>query len=1071
MKKKSVKSLIAYSLAFSMAFVQPATVLAEETAEAVSENETESEMAEPENSTETQELSSEEQESSSENKEENKEETVTENQTDEQVTSTETEENATEEVTTEEESEEQDVKSLGTEKELTLEELGFRTMSLNNEMLLEKKELSKVAATMSSMTPGEDYVENELVYMADTEEIAKTIADCYGGELTEYEYGVAVAHIEESVEDAVKIAADNDVMIPAVYPNIIYNICDDDSYYVLEDETQEESEQIETVSVGNTDEQQMDFVFTDEHLYASAPNDRYFAKQWYHENLNTVEAWNASKGEGVTVAVIDTGVDYNHPDLKNNIVGHISTIGGDGKDDHGHGTHCAGIIAATAGNSIGVSGVAPNAKIYGIKVLNSEGSGATAYIIQGVKAAISQNVDVISMSLGGVYWDAAFQKAINDAVNNGIVVVAAAGNEATIQKSYPAAYDNVIAVAATDSNDKLTDFSNYGEWVDIAAPGYNILSTLPTGFTVEGCKYESQGYGYMSGTSMACPVVAGTVALMLGNSDELRNNNTKAGVSKITSALINSANPNGARSYYYGYYYSNVSWSTDPNYYYPLADAEAAVYAVDSSEVKEPVIKFSNTPSNKNVVLSGDNEYMEFSTTTPHSKIYVTKDGTKPSAQNGELYTGKIYIPLSGKYKIQAVTVVGNKVSKVFSQTYTFEAKAKSLDCSDTCYKNMKVAIGSSIELGVQFMPLYTSNQKLEWTSNDSTNKITVKNGKVSCKKDVTPGTKAVITAKTTDGTDLKYEFNVTATNDKIEGITLNKTDINMSYYAEKGDDWRDNWSSLTMKDTDGANYVKGFQLKPSNSGITTNQYLYKSSNTKVAVVSADGYITAMGKGKAKITVTANDGSGKTAVCNVNVVTPVFYVYGYTSTGFSSGSSYIPIGTGCSIKINTYINYNSSYYLYVPNNKKLIWTSNNAGVTVSNGKVTCKSNTPVGTNVKITATAADGFGASCVFNFTVTDKITKITYGKKNSLTLKGNVGNGMYDPYTNGYVTITTANGTRNYCRYTSVDISNHDVVYRYASSYGYVIICTKPGSSKVTYTALDGSNTKFTINFKIAK
>ncbi|MDE6607068.1 MAG: S8 family serine peptidase [Lachnospiraceae bacterium] len=1103
MKRKKVNGFLAVLLAAAMALGQPASVYATEaipmetnesvdetTEPAAAEAEAE-ETAEGENATDevgTEEAATDESEAAGSTEETAEETTVEETSTEETAEETTAEETVTEETTEETTEEETSTEETATETETedediilgdeisqkTLKQLGFQTMSLSPSMVAEKEELYQVTAAMSSMKPEEDYVEHEVVYFAQDEEEAKQVAECYGGTLIDYEYGVAVASIEATVKDAVTVAANARVSLPAVYPNILYHINDGwETGTDVEAEPEETGQLIDEADVEHEELLEaegdgLELPHEDEHLYATAPNDTYFNKQWHHENINTVEAWNATKGKNVIVAVIDSGIDYDHPDLKDNIIGHISTIAGDtgdGRDDNGHGTHCAGIIAATANNGIGVSGVAPEAKLYSVKALNAKGAGKTSDIIKGIESVINRgDVDVISMSLGGIFWDNLYQKTIDKAVNNGIVVIAAAGNEATDQKSYPAAYNNAISVAASDEQNYLTGFSNHGNWVDIAAPGYNILSTLPTDFQLSadtGVRYEAAGYGYMSGTSMACPTVAGTVALMLGNSDELRTVNKKTSVTKITKALLNSAVPDGTYN----------QWEFD---YYPFLDAEASTYAVDNSEVVAPTITFSSTPSNKNVVLAGKDQYFELTTTTPHSKIYYTINGKKPTAKTGELYTGKIYMPASGKVKIQAITVVGSKTSKVFSKTYTFDVKAEKL--SSSCKDKMTVAIGKSIQLSVDFAPAYTSNKTLKWESQDATGMIKVdKKGKVTCNKNAQEGLSTKITATTTDGTELKYEFTVEAVSDKVDAITLNATALNMSYWAD--------YSGVTMKDASGKAYTSTFRLVPSSSGVQTDQYLYKSSNPKVAYVDAYGNITALEKGKATITVTANDGSGKKATCKVTVVTPVVDIYMYSSTGYSGNSEgALPIGTGCSVTMKTIINDNMYNNILKPNNKGLEWVSDKPDlVTVKNGKVTCKKDTPIGTVVTITAKAKDGFGCSSSVRFVVTDKIKKLVYvdankrnTNKSAVSCRMAVGEGILDLLVNeaspDFVGIVTEHNTDQYFEYFTVSTTNRDVVYRVMDEdYGVVIWGTKPGSSKVVYTARDGSNAKFTINFKI--
>ncbi|MEM2141733.1 MAG: S8 family serine peptidase [Candidatus Thorarchaeota archaeon] len=227
-------------------------------------------------------------------------------------------------------------------------------------------------------------------------------------------------------------------------------------------------------------------------------------------------------GNGVKVAILDTGIDYTHPDLSANYKGGYDFVSNDNdpKDGHGHGTHCAGIVAA-ADNGQGVIGVAPKASIYAVRVLNDQGSGSTSGIIAGIDWAVNNGMDIISMSLGGGSYDSAFNEAINRAYNAGIVVVAASGNDGKGTISYPAKYQNAIAVGATDSNRNLASFSNYGAEQEVVAPGVNIYSTTPT-YTVTINYYGySKNYATMSGTSMATPMVAGMVALILEKNPNL----------------------------------------------------------------------------------------------------------------------------------------------------------------------------------------------------------------------------------------------------------------------------------------------------------------------------------------------------------------------------------------------------------------------------------------------------------------------------------------------------------------------------------------------------------------------
>lgn len=217
----------------------------------------------------------------------------------------------------------------------------------------------------------------------------------------------------------------------------------------------------------------------------------------------------ANAGSGVKVAVLDTGIDLDHPDLQANIKGGVNTINParSADDDNGHGTHVAGIIAG-ADNTIGILGVAPKAWLYAVKVLNKNGSGFTSDIIEGLQWSVGNGIQVVNMSLGTSSDIQSMHDAITAAYNAGIVLVASAGNSGPGDNTvlYPANYAEVIAVSATDSADAIASWSSRGPDVELAAPGASIFST-----------YKGGGYRTLSGTSMAAPHVTGTAALVIAS--------------------------------------------------------------------------------------------------------------------------------------------------------------------------------------------------------------------------------------------------------------------------------------------------------------------------------------------------------------------------------------------------------------------------------------------------------------------------------------------------------------------------------------------------------------------------
>ena len=283
------------------------------------------------------------------------------------------------------------------------------------------------------------------------------------------------------------------------------------------------------------------------------PDDAQFSALWGMRNVGQTDAAGQAGqagsdihvtpiwAEGITgsrsirVAVIDTGIDGNHPDLKANVdvasgydfANHIAG----GADDHNHGSHCAGTIGALANNGVGVAGVNWNVTLIPVKFLDAQGSGTLENAVQAIQYATRLKVNIMSNSWGGGPFTQSLYDAIDEARKQGILFVAAAGNDSNNNDSratYPAGYalDNVLSVAATDNRDRLAGFSNYGaRTVHVAAPGVKILSTLKGG-----------GYGAMSGTSMATPHVAGMAALLLSSDPSLS-------YGQIKDLLIRSSDP------------------------------------------------------------------------------------------------------------------------------------------------------------------------------------------------------------------------------------------------------------------------------------------------------------------------------------------------------------------------------------------------------------------------------------------------------------------------------------------------------------------------------------------------
>jgi thermitase len=320
------------------------------------------------------------------------------------------------------------------------------------------------------------------------------------------------------------------------------------------------------------------------------PNDLRWSDQYGPRSIKADDAWDYEKGnKSVKIAIVDTGIQYNHSDLAANYVsGGYDWVNNDSDpyDDNGHGTHCAGIAAAVMDNEIGIAGIA-QVSLTSEKVLNKTGWGTTWDVSQGITHAANNSADVISLSLGGGY-STEMEDACNYAWGRGCVIVAASGNDGSPLILYPAAYDSVIAVGSTGLSEVLSGFSNYGAAQELVAPGEGILSTVPGGYSNKG------------GTSMATPHVAGVAALIKSRYPAFTNE-------EIRERMRNTAKDLGALG-------------KDDDYGYGLVDAYAALG-----------ISFFDTKEGTYPSISGTHE----GTIKPNQTIIVDKLYTYSCAGTG----------------------------------------------------------------------------------------------------------------------------------------------------------------------------------------------------------------------------------------------------------------------------------------------------------------------------------------------------------------------------------------------------------------------------------------------------
>ncbi|WP_343748993.1 S8 family serine peptidase [Fluviicola sp.] len=360
------------------------------------------------------------------------------------------------------------------------------------------------------------------------------------------------------------------------------------------------------------------------------PNDPSFSSQWGLTNINAPAAWNYfSSGSNVVIAIVDDAVERTHADLSPNLWVNPGEIPGNGIDDDNngyvddingydvsdndnnpnppgstfdHGTHVAGIASARSNNGTGVASIGFSCKLMCVKSTNSAGSITNGY--DGIVYAASSGANIINMSWGGPGSSITAQNIINYAVGKGCILIAAAGNDNVSSQFYPAAYNNVVSVAATTSTNAKASFSNYGSWIDVSAPGNNIYSTT-----------VGNSYGNKSGTSMASPMVAGLAGLMKSLNPNMPNNDL------INCLLSTAANINAQNPSYVGQLGSG------------RIDAAAAMACVSASLSNPPVADFS--ASNTTLSAGGSTVFTDLSTYNPTTWNWTFTGGT-PASFSGQ---------------------------------------------------------------------------------------------------------------------------------------------------------------------------------------------------------------------------------------------------------------------------------------------------------------------------------------------------------------------------------------------------------------------------------------------------
>lgn len=749
------------------------------------------------------------------------------------------------------------------------------------------------------------YVLGQVVCEADSESEAEAYAVAFNGELASYSYGIAVIRLaeEDTVAKAVAASANADTLLPAVWP---------DYYHELDDAAS---------------------------LYNDPKNDF----QWQHEYLGDSYAWTAGyKGQGIKVAVIDTGLRESHEDLKANALpgrdfADGATGGSHSSDNQTHGTHVAGIIAAVANNGVGGSGVAPEAQVSGYCVFPTSGSARGSDIIRAINAAVSAGYDIINMSLGSAQYSQLEANAVKKAYQSGVAVFAAAGNEASNSRHYPAAYPGVISVASIQQYGSMSTFTNYGSTVDLAFPGSSIYSTLPG---------SDRQYGYKSGTSMACPAAAGAAAVILSARSDIRNKSGKTRVDALLSVMKKGAIKVAGTSSGMGagttYLPSALGLSTMTTA--PVTPSITIDGPLDSTGKSYTAESVTATIS----VTSQDALEIYYSTNgkTPTYKNGMVTNGTllEDTTENGAVLSGAVELTGARKVTLKAMSLnpQTGKVSKIVTKTVSLAPIPTSVTITQANnVKNIKA--GGKLALKATVTPGYAVSTKVQWSIMEEVQPagMSVKNGTVTTSTK-TPSGYYVIQAtavgadgKTYDGVRGYYKVHV-----------LNAEQL--SPYQVASYRLNPNKISLDLVHNTTYDLAGAVQITLKAGATKVPPVAWTSSNTAVATVSNKGVVTAVSKGKATITGTLNDGSGKKATCIVTVTSPV------TSIEIS-GPTQVAAGKSIQLKANVLPT--------TATNRKVNWSVlDNSLVTVKNGKVTARKGA-TGT-CSVVATAADGSGTT-----------------------------------------------------------------------------------------------------------
>lgn len=381
-----------------------------------------------------------------------------------------------------------------------------------------------------------------------------------------------------------------------------------------------------------------------------APNDPSFSSQWALSKIGADLAWKVTTGKPeVIVAVLDTGIEMTHPDLRNKVLPGIDIVNGDldPSDDHGHGTHVAGIIAAETNNALGIAGLSWNSPLLPVKVITASGEGAYSDLIDGIVYAANNGARVINLSIGGYSYSQVLGDAVEYAHGKGAVLVAAGGNEDSNDPIYPAAYPNVIGVSATDPADQIWGPSNQGSYIKLSGPGVNILSIA-----------SNSGYARATGTSASAAHVSGVAALIFSKNSDFSN-------TQVEQILYQTADDLGEKGLDQTFGYGRVNAAKALE----VASIEVHDVAVTRIRVEPQTFKVGE-PTQIIVTVQNQGTFAERDLSVTASVNDAAIDGAKKitSIKPGEsIDVGLTWMPLNDA-EVELYSIVG-KVNMVTGET------------------------------------------------------------------------------------------------------------------------------------------------------------------------------------------------------------------------------------------------------------------------------------------------------------------------------------------------------------------------------------------------------------------